>query len=112
MGYHPGWFADGIPLLVFRDKLCSRSGSDPFLKWVYLRPVAIIVIITQGALCVRDRCNPSWAIIKGRITMPEEELIGVAEREGRPIPLGRFFTICFGVTMVNLLVSSIYLFFL
>jgi len=77
MGYHPGWFADGMPLLVFRDKLCSRSGSDPFLKWVYLRPVAIIVIITKDTLCARDRCNPSWPIIKGRITMPDEELIGV-----------------------------------
>ena len=38
--------------------------------------------------------------------------IGVAEREGHPIPLGRFFIICFGVTMVNLLVSTIYLYFL
>ena len=37
--------------------------------------------------------------------------LGVAEREGQPIPMGRFFRICFGVTMVQLMISTIYLYF-
>jgi len=37
--------------------------------------------------------------------------VGVAEREGQPIPLGRFFRVCFGVTMVHLLISTLYLYF-
>lgn len=37
--------------------------------------------------------------------------LGVAEREGQPIPLGRFFRMCFGVTMVHLLISTLYLYF-
>jgi len=37
-------------------------------------------------------------------------VLGVSEREGHPITLGRFFKICFGVTMVHLLVSMIYLY--
>jgi len=35
--------------------------------------------------------------------------LGVAEREGQPIPMGRFFSICFGVTMVYLIISTLYL---
>ncbi len=37
-------------------------------------------------------------------------VLGVSEREGHPISLGRFFKICFGVTMVHLLVSMLYLY--
>jgi len=37
-------------------------------------------------------------------------VLGVSEREGYPITLERFFKICFGVTMVHLLVSMIYLY--
>jgi Na+/H+ antiporter NhaD/arsenite permease-like protein len=37
-------------------------------------------------------------------------VLGVSEREGHPISLGRFFKICFGVTMVHLVVSMIYLY--
>ena len=37
-------------------------------------------------------------------------VLGVSEREGHPITLERFFKICFGVTMVHLLVSMIYLY--
>jgi len=36
-------------------------------------------------------------------------VLGVSEREGHPITLGRFFKICFGVTMVHLFVSMVYL---
>jgi len=39
-------------------------------------------------------------------------VLGVSEREGHPISMGRFFKICFGVTMVHLLVSMIYLYFM
>jgi Na+/H+ antiporter NhaD/arsenite permease-like protein len=37
-------------------------------------------------------------------------VLGVSEREGHPISLGKFFKICFGVTMVHLLVSMLYLY--
>ena len=36
--------------------------------------------------------------------------LGVAEQEGQPIPMGRFFKLCFGVTMVHLVVSTLYLY--
>lgn len=36
--------------------------------------------------------------------------LGVAEREGHPIPIGRFFKICFGVTMVHLVISTLYIY--
>ncbi|MCW3992493.1 MAG: SLC13 family permease [Candidatus Bathyarchaeota archaeon] len=36
--------------------------------------------------------------------------LGVAEQEGQPIPLGRFFKLCFGVTIVHLVVSTLYLY--
>lgn len=36
--------------------------------------------------------------------------LGVAEQEGRPIPIGRFFRICFGVTMLHLMISTLYLY--
>ena len=39
-------------------------------------------------------------------------VLGVSEREGHPISLGRFFKICFGVTMVHLFVSMVYLYFM
>ena len=39
-------------------------------------------------------------------------VLGVSEREGHPISLGRFFKICFGVTMVHLIISMIYLYFM
>ena len=39
-------------------------------------------------------------------------VIGVSEQEGHPIPLGMFFKICFGVTMIHLFVSMIYLYIL
>lgn len=37
-------------------------------------------------------------------------VLGVSEREGHPISLGRFFKICFGVTIVHLFVSMLYLY--
>ncbi len=37
-------------------------------------------------------------------------VLGVSEREGHRISLGRFFKICFGVTMVHLFVSMLYLY--
>jgi len=39
-------------------------------------------------------------------------VLGVSEREGHPISIGRFFKICFGVTMVHLIISMIYLYFM
>jgi len=37
-------------------------------------------------------------------------VLGVSEQEGHPIPLARFFKICLGVTMMHLVVSTIYLY--
>lgn len=37
-------------------------------------------------------------------------VLGVSEREGHPISMGKFFKICFGVTMVHLFVSMLYLY--
>ncbi len=39
-------------------------------------------------------------------------VLGVSEREGHPISMGRFFKICFLVTMVHLVVSMVYLYFM
>jgi len=36
--------------------------------------------------------------------------LGVAEQEGQPIPLSRFFSVCFGVTAVHLAISTLYLY--
>ena len=45
------------------------------------------------------------------IGSPSNSLVlGVSEQEGHPIPLGRFFKICLGVTMMHLVVSTIYLY--
>jgi len=37
-------------------------------------------------------------------------VLGISEQEGHPIPLVRFFKVCFGVTMIHLLVSMAYLY--
>jgi len=36
--------------------------------------------------------------------------LGVAEQEGQPIPMGRFFRMCFGVTVLHLVISTLYLY--
>ena len=35
--------------------------------------------------------------------------LGVAEQEGQPIPMGRFFRMCFWITMLHLAISMLYL---
>jgi len=35
---------------------------------------------------------------------------GVAEQEGQPIPMGKFFRMCFGVTVLHLVISTLYLY--
>lgn len=37
-------------------------------------------------------------------------VLGVSEREGHPIPLARFFKLCFKVTLIHLIISTIYLY--
>jgi Na+/H+ antiporter NhaD/arsenite permease-like protein len=39
-------------------------------------------------------------------------VLGVSEREGRPIKLSTFFRYCFLITMMHLIVSTIYLYIL
>jgi len=93
----PSGVVDNIPLTATFAPVMSRwiqEGSSTNIWW------GLVLGANLGG-CLTPIGSPSSIIA-----------IGVAEREGHPIPLGRFFKICFGVTMVNLLVSSIYLYFL
>ncbi|MBC8224726.1 anion permease [Candidatus Bathyarchaeota archaeon] len=93
----PSGVIDNIPLTATLAPVMSRwiqEGSSTNIWW------GLVLGANLGG-CLTPIGSPSSIIA-----------IGVAEREGHPIPLGRFFVICFGVTMVNLLVSSIYLYFL
>jgi len=38
--------------------------------------------------------------------------LGIAEREGQPISMGRFFRLCIGVTLLLLIISTLYMFLL
>lgn len=93
----PSGVIDNIPLTATLAPVMNRwiqAGASPKIWW------GLVLGANLGG-CLTPIGSPSSIIA-----------IGVAEREGHPIPLGRFFVICFGVTMVNLIVSSIYLYFL
>jgi len=93
----PSGIIDNIPLTATLAPVMNRwiqAGASPKIWW------GLVLGANLGG-CLTPIGSPSSIIA-----------IGVAEREGHPIPLGRFFVICFGVTMVNLFVSSIYLYFL
>lgn len=93
----PSALIDNIPLTATLAPVISRwihEGASADVWWG-------LVLGTNLGGCLTPIGSPSSIIA-----------IGVAEREGHPIPLGRFFIICFGVTMINLLVSTIYLYFL
>ena len=93
----PSALIDNIPLTATLAPVMSRwvnEGASAKVWW------GLVLGANLGG-CLTPIGSPSSIIA-----------IGVAEREGHPIPLGRFFIICFGVTMVNLLVSTIYLYFL
>ena len=93
----PSGVIDNIPLTATLAPVMNRwiqAGASPKIWW------GLVLGANLGG-CLTPIGSPSSIIA-----------IGVAEREGHPIPLGRFFVICFGVTMVNLFVSSIYLYFL
>ncbi len=93
----PSGIIDNIPLTATLAPVMNRwiqAGASPKIWW------GLVLGANLGG-CLTPIGSPSSIIA-----------IGVAEREGHPIPLGRFFVICFGVTMVNLIVSSIYLYFL
>lgn len=93
----PSGVIDNIPLTATLAPVMNRwiqAGASPKIWW------GLILGANLGG-CLTPIGSPSSIIA-----------IGVAEREGHPIPLGRFFIICFSVTMVNLLVATIYLYFL
>jgi Na+/H+ antiporter NhaD/arsenite permease-like protein len=93
----PSGVIDNIPLTATLAPVMNRwiqAGASPKIWW------GLVLGANLGG-CLTPIGSPSSIIA-----------IGVAEREGHPIPLGRFFVICFGVTIVNLFVSSIYLYFL
>ena len=93
----PSGVVDNIPLTATLAPVMSRwiqEGASVKIWW------GLVLGANLGG-CLTPIGSPSSIIA-----------IGVAEQEGHPIPLGRFFIICFGVTMMNLLVSTIYLYFL
>lgn len=93
----PSGVIDNIPLTATLAPVMNRwiqAGASPKIWW------GLVLGANLGG-CLTPIGSPSSIIA-----------IGVAEREGHPIPLGRFFVICFGVTIVNLLVATIYLYFL
>ena len=93
----PSGIIDNIPLTATLAPVMNRwiqAGASPKIWW------GLVLGANLGG-CLTPIGSPSSIIA-----------IGVAEQEGHPIPLGRFFTICFGVTIVNLLVATIYLYFL
>lgn len=93
----PSGVIDNIPLTATLAPVMNRwiqAGASPKIWW------GLVLGANLGG-CLTPIGSPSSIIA-----------IGVAEREGHPIPLGRFFKICFGVTMVNLFVATIFLYFL
>jgi Na+/H+ antiporter NhaD/arsenite permease-like protein len=93
----PSGLIDNIPLTATLAPVMNRwiqEGASAKVWW------GLILGANLGG-CLTPIGSPSSIIA-----------IGVAEREGHPISLRRFFIICFGVTIVNLLISTIYLYFL
>jgi Na+/H+ antiporter NhaD/arsenite permease-like protein len=93
----PSGIVDNIPLTATLSPVMSRwisEGASADVWW------GLVLGANLGG-CLTPIGSPSSIIA-----------IGIAEQEKHPIPLGRFFIICFGVTIVNLIVSTIYLYFL
>jgi len=93
----PSGIVDNIPLTATLAPVMNRwiqAGASPNIWW------GLVLGANLGG-CLTPIGSPSSIIA-----------IGVAEQEGHPISMGRFFIICFGVTIVNLLVSTMYLYFL
>jgi Na+/H+ antiporter NhaD/arsenite permease-like protein len=93
----PSGIVDNIPLTATLSPVMSRwinEGASVDIWW------GLVLGANLGG-CLTPIGSPSSIIA-----------VGIAEQEGYPIPLGRFFIICFGVTMVNLIVSTIYLYFI
>jgi Na+/H+ antiporter NhaD/arsenite permease-like protein len=93
----PSGVVDNIPLTATLAPVMSRwiqEGSSAKVWW------GLILGANLGG-CLTPIGSPSSIIA-----------IGIAEQEGHPIPLGRFTIICIVVTMMNLLVSTVYLYFL
>jgi len=93
----PSGVVDNIPLTATLAPVMSRwiqEGASADVWW------GLVLGANLGG-CLTPIGSPSSIIA-----------IGIAEQEGHPIPLGRFTIICIVVTIVNLLVSTIYLYFI
>ena len=93
----PSGLIDNIPLTATLAPVMNRwiqEGASAKVWW------GLILGANLGG-CLTPIGSPSSIIA-----------LGVADREGHLISLRRFFIICFGVTIVNLLISTIYLYFL
>jgi len=91
----PSGIIDNIPLTATYAPIIGRwimEGASTDIWW------GLVLGANLGG-CLTPFGTPSNIIA-----------LGVAEREGQPIPLGRFFKLCFGVTMVHLLISTLYLY--
>ena len=91
----PSGLVDNIPLTATFAPILSSwvlGGVSPDVWW------GLVVGANLGG-SLTPIGSPSNIIV-----------LGVSEREGYPISLGRFFKICFSVTMVHLIVSMLYLY--
>ena len=91
----PSGLVDNIPLTATFAPILSSwvlGGVSPDVWW------GLVVEANLGG-SLTPIGSPSNIIV-----------LGVSEREGHPISLGMFFKICFGVTMVHLFVSMLYLY--
>ncbi len=93
----PSGLVDNIPLTATFTPILSSwvsGGVSPDVWW------GLVVGANLGG-SLTPIGSPSNIIV-----------LGVSAREGHPISLGRFFKICFGITMIHLVVSMIYLYFM
>lgn len=91
----PSGIIDNIPLTATFAPMISHWVAEGVSKEVWWG----LVLGANVGGCLTPLGSPSSIIA-----------IGVAEQEGYPISLSRFLRICLGITMVNLLISTLYLY--
>lgn len=91
----PSGIIDNIPLTATFAPMISRWIAEGVSKDVWWG----LVLGANIGGCLTPIGSPSSIIA-----------LGVAEQEGYPISLSRFFKICLGITTVNLCISTLYLY--
>lgn len=91
----PSGIIDNIPLTATFAPMISRWIAEGVSKDVWWG----LVLGANIGGCLTPIGSPSSIIA-----------LGVAEQEGYPISLSRFLKICLGITTVNLLISTLYLY--